>query len=216
MTADRIAPPVAALFPGRAARETVEDYLTRALADAAERVLRGPVMPDIDMTALRRELAAFDFAQPRPLGELIDWTIGRLEHGTAHMTHPRYFGLFNPPPNFPSQCADRISGAFNPQLASSGSSPAPVAIELHVIRAFARRAGLPEDSAGHFTTSGSEANYTALLCALTRADPGFGDDGVRAFQGPVAMYTSRECQPAWHKIAHQSGIGRSSLRLIAT
>jgi len=155
MTADRIAPPVAALFPDKAARERVEDRLTRALAAAAERVLRGPVMPDIDMTELRRELAACDFAQPRPLEELIDWAIGRLEHGTVHMTHPRYFGLFNPPSNFPSQCADRISGAFNPQLASSGSSPAPVAIEQHVIRAFAGRAGLPADAAGHFTTSGS-------------------------------------------------------------
>ncbi|HEX5461272.1 MAG TPA: pyridoxal-dependent decarboxylase [Steroidobacteraceae bacterium] len=213
---DELQPPVAALFPDKAARERVEDRLTRALAAAAERVLRGPVMPDIDMTELRRELAACDFAQPRPLEELIDWAIGRLEHGTVHMTHPRYFGLFNPPSNFPSQCADRISGAFNPQLASSGSSPAPVAIEQHVIRAFAGRAGLPADAAGHFTTSGSEANYTALVCALTHASPRFADEGVRAFDGPVAMYTSRECQPAWHKIAHQSGIGRANLRLIAT
>jgi len=216
MTADRIPPPVAALFPDRATREKMEDRLTRALADAAERVLEGPVMPDLDMKELRRELAGFDFAQPRPLQELVDWAIGRLEHGTVHMTHPRYFGLFNPPSNFPAQCADRISGAFNPQLASSGSSPAPVAIEQHVIRALALRAGLPEDSAGHFTTAGSEANYTALICALTRADAQFADDGVRAFAGPVAMYTSRECQPAWHKIAHQAGIGRSALKLIAT
>jgi glutamate/tyrosine decarboxylase-like PLP-dependent enzyme len=216
LTADRIAPPVAALFPDRATRQRVEDRLTRALAEAEERVLKGPVMPDIDMPELRRELAAFDFTQPRPLDELIDWAIGALEHGTVHMTHPRYLGLFNPAPNFPSQCADRISGAFNPQLASSGSSPAPVAIEQHVIRAFAARAGLPAESAGHFTTNGSEANYTALVCALTRADPRFADEGVRAFPGPVAMYTSRECQPAWHKIAHQAGIGRSSLRLIAT
>lgn len=216
MTSDRIAPPVAALFPDPGTREQVEDRLTRALAAAGERVLRGPVLPDIDMVALRRELAAFDFAQPRPLDELLDWAIGRLEHGTVHMTHPRYFGLFNPPPNFPAQCADRISGAFNPQLASSGSSPAPVAIEQHVIRAIARRAGLAEDCGGHFTTSGSEANYTALVCALTRAHAGFADEGVRAFGGPVAMYTSRECQPAWHKIAHQSGIGRSALKLIAT
>jgi glutamate/tyrosine decarboxylase-like PLP-dependent enzyme len=168
------------------------------------------------MTALRRELEACDFSRPRPLEELLDWAIDRLEHGTVHMTHPRYFGLFNPPANFPSQCADRISGAFNPQLASSGSSPAPVAMEQHVIRAIARRAGLPADAAGHFTTSGSEANYTALVCALTSAHPRFADEGVRAFDGPVAMYTSRECQPAWHKIAHQSGIGRAALRLIAT
>jgi glutamate/tyrosine decarboxylase-like PLP-dependent enzyme len=213
---DKIPLPPTSLFPDAATRERVEDRLTRALAQAAERVLRGPVMPDIDMTALRRELAAFDFTQPRPLQELIDWAIGSLEHGTVHMTHPRYFGLFNPAPNFPSQCADRISGAFNPQLASSGSSPAPVAIEQHVIRAFAARAGLPEDAAGHFTTAGSEANYTALICALTRANERFASDGVRAFDGPVAFYTSRECQPAWHKIAHQAGVGRSALRLIAT
>ncbi len=213
---DELPAAVAALFPQRAAREEVEDRLTRALADASERVLRGPVMPDIDMAQLRRELASFDFEHPKPIDELIDWAIDRLEHGTVHMAHPRYFGLFNPPSNFPSQCADRIAGAFNPQLASSGSSPAPVAIEQHVIRALARRAGLPADSGGHFTTSGSEANYTALLCALTQANSGFADEGVRAFDAPVAMYTSRECQPAWHKIAHQSGIGRSSLRLIDT
>ncbi|MGH8291434.1 MAG: pyridoxal phosphate-dependent decarboxylase family protein [Steroidobacteraceae bacterium] len=216
MPADRLGPPVAALFPERAYRERLEDRLTRALAQAAERVLQGPVMPDIDMVQLRAELAAFDFEAPKPLEELIDWAIGRLEHGTVHMMHPRYFGLFNPPSNFPSQCADRIAGTFNPQLASSGSSPAPVAIEQHVIRAFAQRAGLPAEAAGHFTTGGSEANCTALICALTRADPKFAEEGVRTFSGSVAMYTSRECQPAWHKIAHQCGIGRSALKLIAT
>jgi glutamate/tyrosine decarboxylase-like PLP-dependent enzyme len=216
MSADELPAPVPCLFPGRETRERLDDYLTRALADAAERVLRGPVMPDLKKDALYRELATFDFGAPRPIEEVIDWAIGCLEHGTVHMTHPRYFGLFNPAPTFPSQCADRISGSFNPQLASSGSSPAPVAIEAHVIGAFARRAGFPAESAGHFTTSGSEANYTALVCALTHAQPRFAAEGVRAFAAPVAMYTSRECQPAWHKIAHQSGIGRQALRLIAT
>ena len=132
------------------------------------------------------------------------------------MNNPRYFGLFNPAANFPAQCADRIAGSFNPQLASSGSSPAPVEIEAHVIRALAQRAGMPPHSAGHFTTSGSEANYTALVCALTRAEPRFDAQGVRAFSGPVAMYTSRECQPAWFKIVHQAGVGRNALRLIGT
>jgi glutamate/tyrosine decarboxylase-like PLP-dependent enzyme len=30
------------------------------------------------------------------------------------------------------------------------------------------------------------------------------------------MYTSRECQPAWFKIAHQAGIGRRALKLVPT
>jgi glutamate/tyrosine decarboxylase-like PLP-dependent enzyme len=212
---DLPAPPPA-LFPDATSRTRVDDALTRALLAAGERVAHGSVIPTLDREKLRRELAQFDFAAPRSLDELIRWTIERLEHGVVHMNHPRYFGLFNPAANFPSQCADRIAGAFNPQLASSGSSPAPVEIEAHVIRAIARRAGLPAESAGHFTTSGSEANFTALICALTRAEPRFESQGARAFSGPPVMYTSRECQPAWFKIVHQAGIGREALRLIST
>lgn len=213
---DSLPIPVAALFPPREVRTRIEDVLTRELLAAEARVVRGGVMPTLDRTALRRELEQFDFASPRSLEELIAWTIARLERGTVHMNHPGYFGLFNPAAGFPAQCADRISGAFNPQLASSGSSPAPVEIEAHVIRAIARRAGLPEASGGHFTTAGSEANYTALVCALTRGEPRFGTEGVRAFAGPVTIYTSNACQPAWFKIAHHAGIGRSALRLINT
>lgn len=209
-------PPVAALFPERARRERLDDLLTRALAEAQLRVLAGSVTPTLDVARFHEELARFDFDAPQPLEELIAWTIQQLEHGVVHLTHPRYFGLFNPPANFPSQCADRISGAFNPQLASSGSSPAPVAIEAHVIRALARRAGLPEEASGHFTTAGSEANYTAVVCALTRAEPRYDSEGVRAFSGTPIVYTSRECQPGWFKVAHQAGIGRAALRLVAT
>jgi glutamate/tyrosine decarboxylase-like PLP-dependent enzyme len=209
-------PPVASLFPDRATRERVDDWLTRELANATDRIAVGPVMPRLAMAKFRQELAGFDFQTPQPVEQVLTWSMHQLEHGTVHMTHPRYFGLFNPAPVTPAQWADRIAGAFNPQLASSGSSPAPVEIEAHVIRAIARRAGLPENSGGHFTTSGSEANYTSLICALTRAEPRFGSDGVRAFAGPVALYTSRECHPAWLKIAHQAGVGRSALRLVPT
>jgi aromatic-L-amino-acid decarboxylase len=208
--------PEPTLFPSRASRERVDDMLTRELANANERVARGSVMPTLDMSRFREELARFDFEMPQPADQVLAWSIAQLEQGAVHMTHPRYFGLFNPAPVAPAQWADRIAGAFNPQLASSGSSPAPVEIEAHVIRAIARRAGLPANSGGHFTTSGSEANYTSLICALTRAEPRFGSEGVRAFAGPVALYTSRECHPAWLKIAHQAGVGRSALRLVGS
>jgi glutamate/tyrosine decarboxylase-like PLP-dependent enzyme len=160
---DAVPEPVPALFPDRELRGRVDDWLTRELANATERVTRGSVMPQLEMVKFRQELAAFDFERPQPPEQVLSWSIAQLEHGTVHMTHPRYFGLFNPAPVFPAQWADRIAGAFNPQLASSGSSPAPVEIEAHVIRAVARRAGLPGLAAGHFTTSGSEANYSSVL-----------------------------------------------------
>src|SRR5260370_19622720 len=139
-----------------------------------------------------------------------------MEHGIVQMANPRYFGLFNPGASFPAQCADRISSLFNPQLASSASSPVPVELERHVIRTIAERADLGDEATGHFATGGSEANYTALLSALTGAHPGFAGDGARAFSGPVKFYTSRDCHIAWLKVAHQAGVGRAALRLIDT
>lgn len=207
---------VPALFPSPAEEERIGNWLTLELAAAHRRVQAGPVAPTIDMQQFRAELARFDFEHPQPLEQALRWAIERLEHGIVQMSNPRYFGLFNPGANFPAQCADRLTGSFNPQLASSASSPVPVALESHVIRAVARRAGLDGDATGHFATGGSEANYTAMICALTAAHPRYSADGVRAFGGPVSFYTSRDCHIAWLKIAHQAGVGRSALRLVAT
>ncbi|MDE1924068.1 MAG: hypothetical protein KGI55_11615, partial [Gammaproteobacteria bacterium] len=145
MTGAPLASPVAALFPPGEERLRFEDLLTTELAAALARIQAGPVTPSIGAPAFRQELEAFDFERPRALEELLRWTIGRMEHGIVQMANPRYFGLFNPGANFPSQCADRIISLFNPQLASSASSPVPVELEAHVIRAVAVRAGLPPD-----------------------------------------------------------------------
>jgi glutamate/tyrosine decarboxylase-like PLP-dependent enzyme len=208
--------PVSALFPDRRERAVCDDLLTQKLIAADQRVAAGAVTPVLDLAAFRRELAGFDFGAQRPLDELLSWVIAQMEQGVVHVTHPRYFGLFNPAPTFPAQCADRIAATFNPQLATSTTSPAAVEIEAHTIRAVARRTGLPPETTGHFTTGGAEANYTALICALTRANPEFAATGARAFSGPPVFYVSRESHLAWFKIAHQAGIGRNAVRLVAT
>jgi aromatic-L-amino-acid decarboxylase len=204
------------LFPASEDRERADNFLTQELARAHERVSRGSVTPTLDLASFRSDLAAFDFRAPRPLDELLSWTIRQMEHGVVHVTSPRYFGLFNPAPTFPAQCADRIAAVFNPQLASSTTSPAAVEIEAHVIRSVAQRAGFPPEAAGHFTNGGAEANYTALICALTRANARFATEGARAFEGPPVFYVSRESHLAWVKIAHQAGIGRGAVRFVAT
>ena len=178
--------PVAALFPRDAERNRIEECGSPASCGAPCRARAFKQAPSRRRSTWRPfapELENYDFSRPLPLEDLLHWTMERMQHGIVQMANPRYFGLFNPGPNFPAQCADRISGLFNPQLASSGSSPVPVELEKHVIRAIARRAGCGEEATGHFATGGSEANYTALLCALTGAHPGFAGDGVRAFCG---------------------------------
>jgi aromatic-L-amino-acid decarboxylase len=207
---------VTTLFPPAEERARIGNWLNSELESAMQRVQAGPVIPTIDMQAFRAELALFDFKAPRPLEDTLRWSIEQMEHGIVQMANPRYFGLFNPGANFPAQCADRIAGQFNPQLASSASSPVPVALEGHVIQAVARRAAFGAAATGHFATGGSEANYTALLCALTQGHAAFAADGVRAYPGPVRFYTSSDCHIAWLKIAHQAGVGRTALRLVGT
>ena len=207
---------VSGLFPTPADRSRVDLLLSEALAGADTRVSQGPVTPTLSIDEVHRSLARFTFANPEPLEDVLSWTVEQLVHGTVHMGHPRYFGLFNPAPSFPSQCADRIAGAFNPQLATATTSPAPVAIEAHVIQSVARRAGLPPESGGHFTTGGTEANFTALVCALTATEPAYARFGARAFAGMPVFYVSEDSHLAWLKIAHQAGLGREAVRLIAT
>lgn len=205
-----------ALFPPRDQRLIWSHRLT-ALLDAAERrVAAVPIAPSFDPAAYATELASFDFKTPIPFDEALAWTVAQLEQGVTHVTHPRYLGLYNPQPSFPAQCADRIAASFNPQLASQTTSPAAVAIEAHVIKTLARRAGLPLAAAGHFTSGGSEANGAALLCALTRAEPGFTAHGARAFKGDPAFYVSRDSHLAWVKLAHMAGIGRDAVRFVPT
>jgi glutamate/tyrosine decarboxylase-like PLP-dependent enzyme len=204
------------LFPPHNERITLDHHLTELLADAELRVSNGPVTPTLDIVAFKGELAAFDFKSSTEMSELLAWTVARMESGLVHLNHPRYLGLFNPSPTFAAQCADRIAGSFNPQLASATTSPAAVEIEAHVIRAVARRAGLGSNAAGHFTSGGSEANFTAVICALTRAAPRFAEIGSRAFSGQPIFYVSQDCHLAWIKIAHQAGIGRDAARLVPT
>jgi aromatic-L-amino-acid/L-tryptophan decarboxylase len=204
------------LFPSCDDRRRWDNDLTVLLAEAERRVTLGPVTPSIDLADFLAELRSFDFERRMPIDELCAWTIRQMETGVVHMNHPRYLGLFNPCSSFPARCADRIVATFNPQLATATTSPVAVAIEAHVVRMVARRAGLDEAAAGHFTSGGSEANYTALICAMTQAEPGFAERGARAFSGQPVFYTSKESHLAWIKIAHQAGIGRTAVRLVAT
>jgi glutamate/tyrosine decarboxylase-like PLP-dependent enzyme len=206
----------APLFADPGDRKVWEDFLTKALAESLQRIPAGNVSPDLDFDNFRGSLKAFDFETPRSLSDLLPWVIEQLEHGVVHLNHPRYFGLFNPQPSFAAECAERIVSAFNPQLASATTSPVPVEIEAHVIRAIAQRVGFAPGAGGHFTSGGSEANFTALICALTEANPLFATEGVRAYAGPPMLYVSEDAHLAWVKIAHLAGIGRSSLRLVAT
>ncbi|WP_433337467.1 pyridoxal phosphate-dependent decarboxylase family protein [Spirillospora sp. CA-294931] len=174
-----------------------------------------PATPDVTPGELRRHLSGYDFAAPLEPDAVLTETAAMLRRWTVHTTHPGYFGLFNPNPALMGVLGESLTAAFNPQLAAWSHAPAAVEIERHVLRFLGERLGWSgEESTGHFTSGGAEANLTGTLLALTRAFPRLAEDGVRGLSGRPVFYASAESHLAWLKIAHMCGLGRDAVRLV--
>ena len=193
------------------------DPVLARLAEAIERydleLDRLQVAPNVSPAEIRAHLDAYTFDDAIPLAELVEQVASMLHQWSLHVTHPRYFGLFNPTARRAGVYADALTALYNPQLAAWPHAPIANEIERHVLARFMRAFGLdPESGIANFTTGGQEANQTAVTVALTRAFEDYGERGVRALDGQPVLYVSGEAHHSFLKIAHQSGIGRESVR----
>jgi glutamate/tyrosine decarboxylase-like PLP-dependent enzyme len=146
---------------------------------------------------------------------VVDEVARALAEGIVHPDHPRYFGLFNPAPAGLAVVADALVSAHNPQLATRGHAPWPVAVEDRLIGALGERFGWPfAETRGTFTSGGGESNTTALLCALTAAFPDVGEDGVRSLPGEPLVYVSTEGHATVARAARVAGLGRNAVRAV--
>jgi len=195
------------------------DFLDRALDAIAaheDDVARGAIVPSVAAPEIRAHLASrYDFAAPAPLHDVVADVEQMMRAWHVQVTHPRYFGLFNPSVTRASVVADFLTAMHNPQLATWRTSPAANEIERHTLAWLAAKFGMPSSTAATFTTGGAEANLTAVVAALTRACPRYGEDGVGALDARPAIYLSSQAHDSFHKIAHLTGVGRRALRVVA-
>jgi aromatic-L-amino-acid/L-tryptophan decarboxylase len=190
----------------------------RSIVGALERkTADGPIVPNVTPHEIRRHLASrYDFTKPLALDDVVGDVEDMLRKWQVQVTHPRYFGLFNPSVTVASVIADALVAMYNPQLASWRTSPAANEIERHTLSWLAGKFGLPAATAATFTSGGAESNFSAVVVALTRAFPEYGDGGLRSLSSSPTVYLTQEAHDSFHKIAHTTGIGRRALRPIAT
>src|SRR6185503_5212157 len=144
------------------------DSVGELLADVArEAQAFDEALPDLRVSArgtaqeIRGRLASYDFAVPRPATEVLEDVATMLRRWNVHVTHPRYFGLFNPSVVPAAVAAEALAAAVNPQMAVWSHAPAANEIERHVLRTLASLIGFDPDTTGaHFTTGGQESNLT--------------------------------------------------------
>ncbi len=195
----------------------VIDEIQRDFARLQTEIQQGPVVPNVTPEEIRSYLASrFNFKKAMALEEVIADVEQMLRTWQVQVTHPRYFGLFNPSVTLASVVAETLVAMYNPQLANWRTSPAGNEIERHTLGWLAEKFGLPTDSSAIFTSGGSEANLSAVVVALTRAFPEYGENGLRHLASAPTIYVTEEAHHSFNKIAHMTGLGRRALRMVAT
>jgi aromatic-L-amino-acid decarboxylase len=135
-------------------------------------IANGPILPTVTAEEVRTYLTArYDFHQALPMEGVIADVEKMLRTWQVQVTHPRYFGLFNPSVTLASVIADTLVAMYNPQLANWRTSPAANEVERHTLGWLANKFGLPGEAIATFTSGGTEANLSAVVVALTRAFP---------------------------------------------
>src|SRR5712691_10155208 len=166
----------------------------RSVVAAIERdIATGPIVPRVAPHEIRDYLASrYDFTKPMPLDDVTGDVERMMREWQVQVTHPRYFGLFNPSVTLASVIADTLVAMYNPQLATWRTSPAANEIERHTLVWLAGKFGLPATTSASFTTGGAEANLSAVIVALTQAFPEYGDAGLRGLSASPTIYLTRE------------------------
>jgi glutamate/tyrosine decarboxylase-like PLP-dependent enzyme len=195
----------------------VIDEFRRDFARLESEIAMGPIVPDVTPEEIRSYLRShYDFKKTMALEEVVADVEQMLRTWQVQVTHPRYFGLFNPSVTLASVIAETLVAMYNPQLANWRTSPAGNEIERHTLGWLAAKFGFPADTNATFTSGGSEANLSAVIVALTHAFPDYGENGFRDFAATPTIYVTEETHHSFNKIAHMTGLGRRALRAVAT
>jgi glutamate/tyrosine decarboxylase-like PLP-dependent enzyme len=192
------------------------------LIDEIERFTREirdlPVVRAVNPTDIRTELTRrYTFEQPIALDALTEEVSRLLRTWSTHVTHPRYFGLFNPSVRQAAIVADALVALYNPQLAAWSHAPAANEIERLTLRTFAEAIGYdPEASLANFTSGGAEANLSAVLAALAQRFPEAATAGLASLGVRPLIYLSGESHHSLVKIARMTGLGTHALQEVPT
>jgi glutamate/tyrosine decarboxylase-like PLP-dependent enzyme len=199
---------------------TTEGFLSeiaRFVEKQQSSIAEGPIVSRVTPDEIRTWLTSrYSFSRPLSLDEVVRDVQRMLQTWQVQVTHPRYFGLFNPSVTLASIVADTLVAIYNPQLATWRTSPAANEIERHTLSWLARKFGLPANAISTFTSGGTEANLSAVVVALTRAFPDYAERGLRSIDSAPAIYATGETHHGFNRIVHITGLGRQSLRTVAT
>ncbi len=169
-----------------------------------------PLFDEETRNLVLQKLVAWDFSQQVDLGEIIKYVNQALK-SELNTSSTVYFGVFNPSASVAGILAECLAALYNPQLASTMSAPFAIAVEQKLIDFFGGQFNFLQ-TRGHFTSGGTEANLTAMLCALNRKITNIKVTGIGEHRPTV--YVSTETHHSFLRAASVCGIGHRAVREI--
>lgn len=195
--------------------ESLGSAVTKLISEHARSLDSRPVTSSATPADL---LKLFD--EPLPMSgataeEILDQFARDVAPHAMQVPSPRYFGQFNPTPLAIGVWADALCSSLNQNAGAWRNGPTSAIIEDRVIRWLCELIGYGVDAYGVLASGGSEANLIVLKCARDRVMPEIQQEGARAGSS-LTVYTSEQCHYSVEKSLDILGLGRASLRKIAT
>lgn len=203
------------LLLGKNERQRAFSEVMQAMEKLLETGVNGKAINTETQSQIASLVQQLNFNEGQDAGAVIRFVIESLQTFQLNTAHPCYFGVFNPQSSTMGVVAETIAAAFNPQLASSASSKFCIAIEDHLInylgQLFGYKAGSIE---GNFTSGATEANHTALLCALSNRVLNFSAQGIINTQRTPIIYYTKETHHSIMRTARVCGLGTNAVSQI--
>jgi aromatic-L-amino-acid/L-tryptophan decarboxylase len=199
-------PPERARAMGDAAVDLYEEFLKR-LPDLP--VDRGQTAPKVS-EAVRLEVPDQGLSDD----ELLSYLRTLVFDNSMFPGHPAFLAYIVGAGTVPGAIADLVAAGINQNLGGWRLSPGATEIELHLVRFFTERFGLPPEAGGLIVSGGSVANFVGLKAA--RDAKGGVELRAAGLAGakPLVAYTSSEVHFATTRAADMIGIGTDQVRLI--
>jgi aromatic-L-amino-acid decarboxylase len=196
--------------------ESLGRAVTKIIADFAANLESRRVASEATPAELERM-----FDEPLPesgigADEILARFTGDIAPHAMAVPSPRYFGQFNPTPLPIGVWADALCSALNQNAGAWRNGPTSAMIEARVMRWLCDLIGYPAGSFGTLASGGSEANLIAMKCARDKAHAEIIHRGVRSASADLTIYASDQCHYSIEKSADILGLGRASLKKIAT
>lgn len=190
------------------------DNLNKEIQDYFNNIGDVALIPTAPIGEMRQHLQdRYNFQKPLPLEKITSDVQHMLRNWILQNNHPRYLGLFVPAILMPSIVADTLTALYNPQLGLWLHAPGACEIERFTLQHLMRKFGLdPESGSANFTTGGTEANLSAVLTALVKYFPEYGEHGLRSLKRQPVFYVSEEAHHSFIKIGQVTGLGCQSVR----